>query len=110
MANVHHHQHARRVYKNLEQYPHNDRVKYVFDRLVYIAGIATPIMTFPQLIRIYVEKRTAGVSIVTWSSYLTISLIFTVYGFLHKEKPIIIMYLSQLILQIFIVAGILIYT
>lgn len=111
MPTVQHHQHKRKtLHQTLEKYPHPEKTKRFFDALVYIAGIATPLFTLPQFLQIWVNQNAGGVSVTTWSAYLIISIIFTIYGFLHKEKPIIVMYLSQAILQIFIVIGIFIYS
>ena len=110
MVNVHHHKHLRkRVYKNLEKYPNKDPIKRFFDKLVYIAGIATPILTLPQLFEVWVNKNAIGVSLFTWCSYLLMAIIFSIYGFLHKEKPLIIMYVSMSIIEFFLIIGIIIY-
>jgi len=64
MTNVHHHQHVRkRIHQNLEKYPHPDPKKRFFDKLVYVAGIATPILTLPQLFEVWINKNAVGVSI-----------------------------------------------
>ena len=110
MTNVQHHQHVRkRIHQNLEKYPHPDKFKRFFDKLIYVAGIAMPILTIPQLTTIWFERNAAGVSLLTWSSYIIIALIFSIYGLIHKEKPLIIMHGSMLVLEVFIVIGILLY-
>ncbi|MBD3313035.1 hypothetical protein GF345_01190, partial [Candidatus Woesearchaeota archaeon] len=85
-----HHLHKRkRIYKGHQKYPHPERFKRVMDKVVYAAGVATPIMTLPQVFKIFMEKSADAVSPFTWGSYFLISLIFGIYGILHREIPLI---------------------
>ena len=79
------------------------------ERLAYIAGIASPIVTLPQLIQIWTTRDASGVSLITWFSYLVIVIIMTLYGIIHKEKPLIIMYGSLIIVDSLIIIGTIIY-
>ena len=80
-----------------------------FNRLVFAAGIATPVFTLPQVFTIWYTKNAAGVSVVAWSAYLVIALIFSIYGILLKEKPILVMYSSMVVLEVLIVVGAVMY-
>ena len=105
-----HHQHIRkRIYKNHEEFPHPDKVKRFFDRLIYFAVFAMPIMNIPQLLEIWLNKSAKGVSLVSWIGFAFLSSIWFVYGLLHKEKPIIFMNGSLIFLQLAIVIGIVLY-
>jgi MtN3 and saliva related transmembrane protein len=79
------------------------------DKIVYVAAIITPLMTIPQFYKIWFEAETLGVSLLTWIAYLAVAVIFAAYGYLHKEKPIIIMYVSLAIIEALIVVGLLLY-
>lgn len=81
----------------------------VFNRLVFAAGIATPIFTLPQVFEIWYMKNAAGVSVISWAAYFIIAVIFSIYGIILKEKPIIIMYASMALLDVFIIVGAVIY-
>jgi uncharacterized protein with PQ loop repeat len=109
-SQVIHHLHKRkRMHVNLEPYPHPDKIKRIMDKLVYVVGILTPIMTSPQVYEIWVKQNAAGVSLLTWSAYALFSLVWATYGFLHKEKPIILMYILQAFIELFIIIGIVIH-
>lgn len=76
--------------------------------LVYIAGIAAPIITIPQLLKIWVDGDTTGISLFTWAAFTVIAAVFAIYGFAHKDRPLIITYVPLTIVDVFIVIGLLI--
>ncbi|MBC8495945.1 hypothetical protein H8D36_07350 [archaeon] len=86
-------------------FPHKDKTKRFLDRAVYVAGIVGPIMTIPQILKIWVERNAAGVSVYSWIAYAICSSFWLAYGIVHKEKPIIITYTLWIILDIFIIIG-----
>lgn len=105
-----HHWHIRkRVHDKYEPYPHPDRVKRFFDKLIYVAAFIGPVMNIPQLLEIWLNKSAAGVSFISWSSFAMISVMWFIYGLLHQEKPIIFMNGMLIILQSAIAVGALIY-
>ncbi|MBT4576733.1 hypothetical protein HOM13_01440 [Candidatus Woesearchaeota archaeon] len=64
------HQHIRkRVHTKFEKYPHPNKLKNNLDKLVYAAGFFGLVMTIPQILKIWVEKNVAGISVVSWISY-----------------------------------------
>jgi uncharacterized protein with PQ loop repeat len=98
----------------MQQPPHhhlfrNKKNILFFDRIVMITGVISPIMTIPQLLTIWSQKRAGDVSLYTWGAYLCGSLVWVTYGFLHKQKPIIFSNGLLLIVNAFIVLGILLY-
>ncbi len=82
----------------------------IIDKLVYFAAIFSPAMTLDQVWIIWAEKNTAGLSLLTWLSYTIVTLIWLSYGIVHKEKVIILSNIIWIILNIFIVSGIILYT
>lgn len=76
------------------------------DKLVYLAVIFGPMMTLPQVYSIWIEKSD-GVSVISWVSYLVIAVIWLFYGLKHKEKPIIVVQLLWIVLDVLIVVGLL---
>lgn len=80
------------------------------DKAIYVIGIAGPIMTIPQLTKIWIEKNAVGVSAISWFAYLIIAFFWLIYGVMHKEKPIILTFGVWIILDILIVIGILMYS
>ncbi|MFC1723194.1 SemiSWEET family sugar transporter [Nanoarchaeota archaeon] len=101
---LHHH-----VKKRHEPYPHPEPVKRVVDKLVYLFAFLGPIMTLPQVWKIWSLKTAAGVSLLSWSWYLIAGGFWLAYGIMHKDKPIIITNVLYIILEIFIVIGIVVY-
>ena len=77
---------------------------YVY-RLIYIAGIISPIIAFPQIVTIWIEKNASGVSIMAWISYLIVACFWFFYGIINKYKPIIFMYAVWILLEILIIVG-----
>ncbi len=87
----------------------NNKLKTSYDKIIYIAVIAGPLVNLPQLFKIWLYKSAAGVSVISWFSFSIISLLWFIYGILHKDKPILIMNLGLIIVQVFIAVGALIY-
>lgn len=110
MAEALHHQHTRkRVYQNLEPYPHDDRLKHLVDRLIYFVALFSVVMTIPQIVNIWVEHDASGVSPLSWGAYSLGAFVWCVYGILHKEKPLIMIYGLILVMDLVIVVGTVIY-
>jgi uncharacterized protein with PQ loop repeat len=105
-----HHFHTRkRIHQKHEQYPHPDKWKRFMDKAVYAVGALGPLLTVPQLIKIWIDKNAAGVSVVSWSGFILYGFFWLAYGIMHKEKPIIFTYTLWIIFQAFIVIGAVIY-
>lgn len=105
----HHQETRKRLYQNLDIYPHTNKLKNFIDKMVYIAGIVSPLFTFPQVYKIWINKSALDVSLITWITYLFVSIIWLLYGVLHKEKPIIILNFGLTIVNFLIVLGTIIY-
>ena len=88
-----------------EPYPSADRWKAVLDSTVYVVGILGPVMTLPQLAQIWLKHEARGVSVVSWASYVIFSVIWLVYGIVHRERPIILTYALWIVIETAIVIG-----
>jgi uncharacterized protein with PQ loop repeat len=86
-----------------------NRFKRVLDKLVYFTGAATIIFAVPQALQIWLSQTAAGVSLATWAAFFVNAIIWTSYGFIHQEKPIITLYFGYIIVDAFVVLGILLY-
>ena len=110
MNNGLHHLHVRkRLYKNLEKYPHPDRLTYLLDKVMFGVAIVMPIVLLPQVIQLYVSKDAAGLSFVTWSFGCVINFLWSFYGYVHKEKPLCVASAMSGLLNLSIALGILLY-
>lgn len=103
-----HHAHVRKRSQS-EQFPHPHPWKKFLDKAIIIIGLIGPIMTIPQIVKIWSEKNAAGVSALSWSAYLFTAVFWLLYGLAHKEKPIILTYGAFIVLDIFIIIGTIIY-
>ena len=106
---LHHFHRRKRIHKKHEPYPHPDKWKNFMDKAIYLVGIFGPIMTIPQVMKIWFERDISGVSAVSWASYLFIAIFWLTYGIMHKEKPIIIVYTGWIVMELLIVIGILVH-
>jgi uncharacterized protein with PQ loop repeat len=105
-----HHFHKRvRIHEKHEKYPHPDKRKNLMDRLIYFIAILGPVVTLPQFTKVWIDKSAIGVSFITWGSYAVISLFWLIYGLLHKERPIILSSSANLVMQLSVAIGTLIY-
>ena len=60
------------------------------DRLVNVIAVVGPLTSLPQIVEIwFIDKSAAGVSLVTWSLFLLMAMIWLLYGLAHKSRPII---------------------
>lgn len=84
--------------------------KRTLDKLIYFTGVATIIFAIPQATHIWINQNAGGVSLITWFAFFINAIVWSTYGVVHKEKPIIIMYFCYMLIDAFVVTGILIYT
>ena len=108
--NTNHHQSIRkRITEKCEPYPAQEKYKRAVDKIIYAFSIIGPVMTLPQVLRIWLEKNAESVSLITWSVYFIASFFWLLYGFFHKENQIIL--LNSLLLGIngMVVLGVIIY-
>ena len=105
-----HHQHVRkRLYKNLEMYPADNKLRHALDIAVYCASFFGLVMTLPQLWNIWIVRNASGVSALSWIAYSLSAIIWLMYGIVHKEKPIIYSNTFAVVFNILIVIGTLMY-
>jgi MtN3 and saliva related transmembrane protein len=76
------------------------------DHIIYFVGFVGPIMTIPQLIKVWGQHSVEGLSAVSWSAYLITAIFWLVYGLIHKEWPIIVANIIWIMVNIPIVIGI----
>ena len=87
----------------------DSRGRRIIDRLVLFIAFLAPLVEIPQLIKIYMDKSAADVSLITWGLFVVFGFPWLVYGMIHKEKPVVILYSLWIIIDSIIVIGILMY-
>ncbi len=83
--------------------------KKLSEKMALFAGVLQPMMTIPQVYKIYSTQDASGVSLITWVGYALLGLVFLVYGIMHDLKPIWITQIIWFSLQVLVVIGILMY-
>lgn len=102
--------HRRRIQKKKYQpYPHPNPIKRAVDHAVYGISVVAPIVGSSQAIKIWTEQTAAGVSEIMFGFNIIANIVLLTYGFLHRATPIVVMYSLWLVVNIFVVAGILMY-
>jgi len=76
-----------------------------YDKFIYIMVVLAPISNLPQLYNVWIEKNVSGVSYISWLIFSLSSIAWFIYGFLHKDKHVMIMYSSLMIIQTLIAIG-----
>ena len=94
---------------HLYKYLNKKRETTIVDHLMSMAAVIHPLTAIPQVYAIYSTHDVSGVSLLTWFGFMTLGLIFLLYGILHKIKPFIVNQVLWFILDFLVVIGVLIY-
>lgn len=81
----------------------------LLSRLVLGMAIIEPLMTLPQIYKIWVRHETAGVSFATWAFFITAAIVWLLYGIQLKNIPIIVSSTLWILVEGGIVLGLMIY-
>ncbi len=106
---LHHYHLRKRICVENQPYPHPDKFKNFLDKAIYFVGMFGPIMSFPQIWKIWYYKEASGVSALSWSAYMVTASFWIMYGVAHKEKPIIVINSVWIVLEFMIVLGAILY-
>ncbi len=100
------HFHFRKRTKKKKIHKHSKhKLKKFMDKAIYFVAFFGPLMTIPQVMKIWVEKNASGISLISWGSYLIAATFWLTYGIIHKEKPIIVTYTLWIILHTLVITG-----
>lgn len=106
---IHHYHRRKRIHEKHEPYPHPNKLKNMVDKLIYVVGIGGIIMMLPQLYKIWIEKNASGISVISFTGFVVANIFWLLYGILHREQPIIILYTLWIILNSLVVVGTILY-
>lgn len=84
-------------------------LKHALDILIYPVAIAAPLALLPQVLHVYQTKDVGSLSFPTWFILGFLNLVWLVYGFVHKDKPIMLTNAMLAVLNFAIVVGIILY-
>lgn len=80
-----------------------------FDIMITYGGLVGSMVSLPQLLKIWIEHDSAGVSLITWCGFFFANFVWFIYGIVHNEKPVIFAHMLGIPLSFAIVVGILLY-
>jgi hypothetical protein len=78
--------------------------------LVSIIAVLYPFTSIPQIYKIWVFKTAQGVSLLTWSLFLTFTIPLLLYSILKKEKRLMVMWSIWLLIYVAVISGIIVYS
>jgi len=93
----------------LAPYPHTQFWKRMLDRVVLFVALVGPFATVPQIIKIYSHHSAYDLSLLSWLVFALFDIPWIFYGFVHKERPIVIAYVLWFFTNFAVVIGILLY-
>lgn len=79
------------------------------DRTIYGVGLFGVAIIIPQILKIWVDKQTDGISVTTWIGFLVSSVFWLLYGIIHNQKPIIITNIAAILAHLSVIIGILLF-
>ena len=80
------------------------------DFFAYVFGIIAPLFTLSQSYLIWSTQDASNLSLLTWGTYFCMAVAWTVYGFVHKEKLMIISNIIWMLGHASVVLGIILYS
>lgn len=92
-------------YSRKDQIISNTTFTNFINKGVYCASIFGILIVLPQSLKIWLDKDTSGVSLITWSGFLVGSFFWLFYGIVHKEKPIIFTNIAGILMNLSIIIG-----
>ncbi len=95
--------------KKIQPSPKKPKTHFLIDKLIYLVGLGGVLVYLPQLLKILETKSAANLSLLSWFGFLLGSIIWFSYGYIHKDKPIMIINSALATIQALIVVAILIY-
>ena len=110
MNGFHHIRARARHTKGLEPFPATGALKHFFDYLMYAVGVFAPLALVPQILQIYTTRSSAGVSLLTWSLFTLLNILWVFYGAIHKDKHIFFASALMILFDLVVVIGILLYS
>jgi uncharacterized protein with PQ loop repeat len=104
--------HAKKHLKNhsfLDEYLHMRNLKHKIGKSIYLIGFMGPLVTIPQVIRIWVRKSAEDIALFTWIGYLFLGIAWLVYGIIYQDKYIILGSVLWMVMYLLILAGKILY-
>src|SRR6185295_2968750 len=78
-------------------------------RLLGVMSIVTMLMTIPQIVTIWIEHQTAGVSLLSWSAYLISAVLWFWHGLQQRDRAIYLPCVGWIALDGAVIVGLVVY-
>lgn len=88
--------------------PPADTADSPVSRILPFVSIAMMLMTLPQIWTIWVERQVAGVSLLSWGTYLAGACLWFIHGLARRDKSIYIACIGWILLDGAVVVGVLV--
>jgi uncharacterized protein with PQ loop repeat len=106
MTRLHAHKHLKRHRTLTAQKKYKPKL---VDRATYMAAIIEPVITIPQVMIIFRTQNASSISLMSWIGYEILTAIWVWYGFVHKDKLILLYQGLFLIVQGAVIIGAIMY-
>lgn len=100
---------AHLVHRRKHHKPHSKTGMKIVDAGIYVVAFFSPIVTLPQVFQVWKSHASGDVSLITWGCYAAVSVLWVVYGLVHKEKPIVLSQILLLTTEMSIVIGVILH-
>ncbi len=107
---LHHISKRRRASSKLEEYPSKKFFIRLLDKLLIIIAAIAPLFSIPQILKIFSTQSAGDLSLVSWLTWTIVDIPWIIYGFVHKEKPIVIGYILWFLMNAAVVVGIILFS
>ena len=101
----HHQSFRKRGARGTEPIPATRALLRILDRTVLIVGIIGPLMTVPQILKIFILQDATGVSVIFWGMCALLDIPWILYGLIHHERPILVTYTMWLVMNVIVFFG-----
>lgn len=78
-------------------------------KILPFVSVATMVMTLPQVWTVWVDGQVAGVSLLSWGTYLLGACLWFVHGLARRDKTIYVACIGWILLNGAVVAGVLVH-
>jgi uncharacterized protein with PQ loop repeat len=78
------------------------------EKILRVLSLITMLMTVPQVLTIWVGGNVAGISLISWGSYLFSACLWFFYGLKERDKTIYVACIGWILLDAAIVIGVIV--
>ncbi len=79
------------------------------ENLVGVIALVYPLSAIPQIIEIWMNKNVEGVSLLTWSLFLVLTIPLIIYAIVKKDRKLTIMWSLWSLGYVAIISGLILY-